>query len=74
MDQFFLFSYELFSRYQCHDIDVSIDVTTLKALKCTNSKIVIAFMTLMLTNELYRHDSRHKISLVIVIDVKMTSN
>ena len=35
------------AQYQRHDHDVSIDVTVL------NSKILI---TLMLTNELYRHD------------------
>ena len=44
---------QTFSRYERHDIDVSIDVITLKALQCTNSKILIALMTLMLRNELY---------------------
>ena len=39
--------------YQRHDIDVNIDVITRTALQCTNSNILIALMTVMLTNELY---------------------
>ena len=50
MYQLFIFI-QIISRYQRHDIDVIIDVTTLKALQCTNSKILIALMTLLLTNE-----------------------
>ena len=50
MYQLFIFI-QIISRYQHHDIDVSIDITTLKALQCTNSKILIALMTLLLTNE-----------------------
>ena len=56
MYQLFIFI-QTFTRYQRHDIDVSIDVTTLKALQCTNSKILIALMTSILTNEL--HPSLH---------------
>ena len=46
MYQLFIFI-QLFSRYQRHDIDVSIDVITLKAVQYTSSKIFIALMTLM---------------------------
>ena len=60
---------QFFSRYQRHAIDISIDVSTLKALQCTNSKTLIALMTLISTNELYLWI----ISLAIVIDVKVTS-
>ena len=52
MYQLFIFI-QTFSRYQRHDIDLSSDVTTLKALQCTKSKILIALMTLIVTNELY---------------------
>ena len=52
MYQLFIFI-QTFKRYQRHDIDVSIDVTTLKALQYTNSKILIALMTLILTNKFY---------------------
>ena len=44
------FLYKHFSRYQRHGTDVSIDVT---ALQYIYSKILIALMTLMLTNELF---------------------
>ena len=70
MYQLFIFI-QTFSRYERHNIDVSIDVITLKALQCTNSKILIA---LMLRNECTRHDSRRIITLAIVIDVKMMAN
>ena len=73
MYQLFIFI-QTFSRYQRHDIDVSIDVITLKALQCTNRKIFIALMTLMLRMNCTRHDSRRIISLATIIDVKMTSN
>ena len=49
MYQLFIFMQTLL-RYQRHDIDVTTDVTTLKAL---HSKILITLMTLVLTNELY---------------------
>ena len=52
MYQLFIFI-QTFSRYQHHDTDVSIDVPTLKALQYANIKILIALVTLMLTNELY---------------------
>ena len=71
MYQLFIFIHT-FSRYQRHDIAVSIEVTTLRALQCTNSKMLIALMTLILTNELY--PSRSIISLAIVIDVEVASN
>ena len=44
MYQLFIFI-QTFSRYQRHDIDVIIDVTTLKALQYTNSKILIDLIT-----------------------------
>ena len=46
-------------------------------LQCANSKILIALMILMLTNELMNcthYDSRRISSLVIEMDMKMTSN
>ena len=56
MYQLFIFI-QRFSRYQRYgtdvSTDVSIDVTTLKALQYTNSKIPIALVTLILTNEFY---------------------
>ena len=73
MYQLFIFI-QTFTVYQRHDIDVSIDVITLKALQCTNSKILIALMTLMLRNELYPSRFTKNISLATVIDVKITSN
>ena len=45
MYQLFIFI-QTFSKYQRHGIGVSIDVTTLKALQYTNSKILIALMNL----------------------------
>ena len=45
--------YKHFSRYQPHGTDVSIDVTALNALQYIYSKILIALMTLMLTNEFF---------------------
>ena len=41
-----------FWRYQRHDIDVSSYVNTLTALQYANSQILIALMTLVLTNQL----------------------
>ena len=52
MYQLFIFI-QTFTGYQHHDIDVSIDITTLKALQYTNSKILIALMTMILTYDLY---------------------
>ena len=46
MYQLFIFM-QTSSRYQRHDIDVSFDYTTQKALQCTKSKILIALMALM---------------------------
>ena len=65
---------QTFMRYQRHDIDVSIDITTLKALQCTNSKILIALMTLILTNISYPSRFTKKNFIAIVTDIKMMSN
>ena len=56
-----------------HGVDVSDDVTTPKAIRCANDKIVWCFDISEPTSDLLQNDLQRKSSLIIITDVNKWS-
>ena len=59
--------------YKRYNVDGSDDVTTHKAIRCANDKIVWCFDIFEPTSDLLQNDLQRKSSLIIITDINMMS-